>query len=821
MAALITLFRRTAGGTGVGLSVPGLRRRARLGLAEAPWLPTALGMALLLVVYGSWQVFRWTPSGDQRLTGDAFFYPVGLVAAWMAWRASQRSRGSRRLQAAWRFLALAASVYLLGDIAQTVYEATGKSEYPSWADPCYLAFYPLTLAGVLCFPAARRSRVERVRMALDMAVVAIGGTALVGYVLLGPIIAAAGGSPVLQTVVSIAYPVGDVILFLGLATLLRQSIPSAKGALRLLTVGLLFFVAGDLVCGYMTLHGSYQGGDPVDTLWIVAVACLAVAAAAQAPLEAAAQVAPNRNIDRVAWLPYGAVAAAFVVLLISERSEAVFPVITLTLGALALTLVVAARQFLAQHDLVGAQDELRHQAMHDTLTGLPNRALVLDRAEQVLARARRQHSPVAALYVDVDGFKHVNDTLGHAAGDTLLETVAARLSSVMRASDTVGRLSGDEFICLLDSPDLDASPELVAARILEVLRVPIDLHDPGKQPLTITASIGIARGERDEADDLLRDADIALYQAKEAGRDCYRVFESSMHTVAHDRATLEMDLNDALEKGQFFLLYQPTLDLELELMTGVEALLRWRHPTRGLLLPDLFIPIAERNGTIVPIGRWVLDEACAQAAAWHGQGHELGMAVNVSARQLESDTFVEEARAALDRSGLEPSALTLEITETTLMRDPDSATRRLAALKTLGVRLAIDDFGAGYSSLAYLRQFPVDAIKIDRSFVSGLTGAAGSAALIHTLVQLGRTLGLQTLGEGIEQPVQLETLQREQCDLGQGFLFARPLTAEAIHKSLEHDRDRRAGMPHAQATAPGRPLAAQASQGERPQREGD
>jgi diguanylate cyclase len=768
------------------------------GLSEARWLRAAVGMTLLLVLYGSWQVFRWTPAGDKRLVGDLFFYPVGLVAAWMAWRASQRCVGSRRLQAAWRFLALASSVYLLGDIAQTVYEATGKSQYPSWADPLYLLFYPLTLAGILCFPVARRSRVERARMALDMAVVAIGGSALVGYVLLGPIIASSGGSTTLQTVVSIAYPVGDMVLFLGLAMLLRQTIPSAQGSLRFLTVGLLLFAAGDLVCGYMTLHSNYQGGDPVDTLWMVAVSCLAVAAAGQAPVAARPQGAPSGSVDRVSWLPYGAVVAAFVVLLISERSEPVFPGITLTLAALALTTLVASRQFLAQRDLVDAQGELRHQALHDALTGLPNRALVLDRAEQMLARARRQHAPVAALYVDIDGFKHVNDTLGHAAGDALLKTVAARLSSVMRASDTVGRLSGDEFVCLLDSADLDASPELVAERILEVLRLPIDLHTSGKRPVSITASIGIARGGRDNADDLLRDADIALYQAKEAGKNRSRLFESSMHTVANDRALLELDLHDALDGEQFFLLYQPTLDLEYERMTGVEALLRWQHPTRGVIPPDVFIPIAERTGLIVPIGRWVLDQACAQAAAWHGQGHELGMAVNVSTRQLEHDAFIGEVAEALRTSGLDASTLTLEITETTLMRDPDAASKRLNELKALGVRLAIDDFGTGYSSLAYLRQFPVDAIKIDRSFISGLAASAESTALIHTLVQLGKTLGLQTLGEGIEEAPQLHALQREHCDLGQGFLFARPLTAGAIQDSLDRD----AGEPAAVVPVP-------------------
>ena len=430
------------------------------------------------------------------------------------------------------------------------------------------------------------------------------------------------------------------------------------------------------------------------------------------------------------------------------------------------------------------QEQLRHQAFHDTLTGLPNRALVHDRAEQMLARARRQHSPVAVLYLDIDGLKDVNDTFGHAAGDALLKEVAARLASVVRDGDTVGRMSGDEFLVLLDS-EPNTSPVLVAERILDLLHQPIDLNGTGVRPVSITASVGIAVGQRASADELIRDADIALYRAKESGRDRYTLFEASMHETISDRVTLELDLHEALDEQQFFLLYQPTFDLQRQTMTGVEALIRWRHPSRGVLAPDLFIPIAEQNDTIVPIGRWVLDQACRQAADWHEHGHPLGMAVNVSARQLGRNAFVDEVRDALERSRLDPKALTLEITETTLMHNMNAAAERLTALKKLGVRIAIDDFGTGYSSLAYLRQFPVDALKIDRSFISTIADTKRSKSLIHTLVQLGKTLGLETLGEGIEDTTQLKTLQREQCDLGQGFLFARPLPVEAIEQFFD------------------------------------
>ena len=431
------------------------------------------------------------------------------------------------------------------------------------------------------------------------------------------------------------------------------------------------------------------------------------------------------------------------------------------------------------------EERLRHQAFHDALTGLPNRVLALDRAQQMLARARRQSRPVAALYVDLDGFKHVNDRYGHAAGDTLLRLVAARLASLVREGDTAARLGGDEFVVLLEGSALDAGPELVAERLLEVLRPPYDMQAEIGRELLITPSIGIALGEGGTADELLRDADVALYRAKEAGRNRYVVFESSMQTAAHDRLTLEMDLTEALDREQLFLLYQPTFDLQSEKVIGVEALIRWDHPTRGVVEPGQFIPIAEESELIVPIGRWVLQEACRQAAAWHAEGHTIGMSVNVSARQLDRDELIDDVRNALDASGLDPTELTLEVTETTLMRDADATAKRLVSLKQLGVRVAIDDFGTGYSSLAYLRQFPVDALKIDRSFISGIASSKESAALIHTLVQLGKTLKIETLAEGIEEPAQLRALQRQHCDNGQGFLFARPLSAEAIEDFLK------------------------------------
>jgi diguanylate cyclase (GGDEF)-like protein len=429
-------------------------------------------------------------------------------------------------------------------------------------------------------------------------------------------------------------------------------------------------------------------------------------------------------------------------------------------------------------------DQIRFQALHDPLTGLPNRSLILDRIEQMLARARRTNVATAALFIDLDGFKGVNDTLGHAVGDQLLRAVTARLAVTMRESDSVGRLGGDEFIVLVDGATMDAGPELVAERLLSVLRDPFELEGLSNGPLTLTASIGIAVGIRPSAAELLRDADIALYEAKVAGKDRFVVFQPEMHTVVQDRLLLEMDLRDALNSGQFFLAYQPIFNLRSGETTGVEALLRWRHPDRGVVQPDEFIPVLEDSGMIVDVGRWVLQEACRQGARWNARGLRLSVSVNVSARQLETDQLIEDVSYALEASGFDARSLIVEITETAIMRNVSSVVLCLLALKATGVRIAIDDFGTGYSSLAYLQRLPVDTLKIDRSFISTMADSPESGALIRTLVQLGKTLGLETLAEGIEESAQYSQLERDQCDSGQGYLYARPLDADAVEAFL-------------------------------------
>ncbi len=437
-----------------------------------------------------------------------------------------------------------------------------------------------------------------------------------------------------------------------------------------------------------------------------------------------------------------------------------------------------------EQELTRRQEELSFIATHDQLTGLPNRTLILDRGEQMLGRARRLRTPVAALLLDIDNFTTINDTLGQAAGDELLQAIAARLNGVVRDIDALGRISGDRFVVLAEEVSSGAEAEVIAERLQQALKAPFTLAHSHHTGLTVTASIGAVTGKRASVEDLLRDADIAMHRAKHDGKNRHVLFEAGMHDVIQSRMELEMDLHTALENDEFFLLYQPTFNLTGMVPNGFEALLRWNRPGKGVVQPIDFIPLLEETGLIVPVGKWVLGEACRQGAQWRKDGSEIGIAVNVSARQLESDQFIADVRDMLRSSGLEAAALTLEITETALMRDPDETARRLRAIKDLGVRIAIDDFGTGYSSFAHLQRFPVDALKIDRSFIFQLAEDPEGEALLRTLVKLGKALCMETVAEGIELQHQLSLLREEACDSGQGYLFARPLSVEDAHALL-------------------------------------
>jgi diguanylate cyclase (GGDEF)-like protein len=428
--------------------------------------------------------------------------------------------------------------------------------------------------------------------------------------------------------------------------------------------------------------------------------------------------------------------------------------------------------------------QLEHQASHDPLTGLPNRALYMDRLAAALARAAGARHACAVLLLDLDGFKHLNDSLGHDHGDRLLVSVARRLRRCLRGEDTVARLGGDEFAILLEEVG-DLSEALrVAERVAAALRVPVQLAE---QEVFAGASIGIALSSSadDRPEDLLRFADVAMYRAKETGKGCYEVFYPGMHEQALERLRVETDLRRGLEREEFRVHYQPIVAVESSRIVEVEALLRWEHPERGLVPPGEFIPLAEETGLIVPLGRWVLREACRQARHWH-EAHPhhppLAMSVNLSSRQLRQPGLVDDIAAALRETGLAPQYLQLEITEHVVMGNAPAMVSRLRRLKDLGVRLAIDDFGTGYSSLSYLKRFPVDTLKIDKAFVGDLGAAAGGedAAIVQAVLSLAHTLGLAVTAEGAETAAALDRLRALGCDLAQGYHIARPLPPAAF-----------------------------------------
>ncbi|HLH13983.1 MAG TPA: EAL domain-containing protein [Solirubrobacteraceae bacterium] len=448
----------------------------------------------------------------------------------------------------------------------------------------------------------------------------------------------------------------------------------------------------------------------------------------------------------------------------------------------ALVLVLARSRERALAMVQEKTGQLRHQALHDALTGLPNRVLALDRAEQMLARARRGQHPVAALYVDLDGFKEVNDTFGHAAGDALLRIVAERLRGMVREGDTAARLGGDEFVVLVEGSTLDAGPELVAERVLRELSRPYDMTSEIGRELSLTASVGIACGLRASADELLRDADIALYAAKSAGRDRHALFHPQMQAVAHARLTTQLDLVEAIDRDQLLLLYRPVFDLRARCVAGVQALVRWRHPTRGVLAHEEFAREAEVNGMSVPIGSWALREACAQAVAWRAHGTAFDVSLALSERQLLAPALLEDVRAALSDSGLEPAALMLEVAESSLTHDASAASERLRALEALGVRVAIDGFDVGLAALSRLPELGAHALKLDRALIERMLRSPHAKALIDAFVQLGATLDVRTLGEGIERRAPLSAALDAYCDRERGFALARALTLAEVHE---------------------------------------
>ena len=435
----------------------------------------------------------------------------------------------------------------------------------------------------------------------------------------------------------------------------------------------------------------------------------------------------------------------------------------------------------------GAAARMSYMAEHDFLTGLPNRSLLTARLAQSIALAQRHGRRVALLYLDLDHFKHINDSLGHTVGDQLLQSAATRLQACLRISDTVCRQGGDEFVVLLSEVDSEYDATLIAEKLIEAMTE--EPHQIGSHRLHVTLSIGISLYPDDgnDPETVLANADIAMYHAKRSGRNTYKVFTPDMNVRAIVRQTMQQALHHALEQHEFVVHYQPKVDLETGAVIGAEALIRMKRSDHGLVGPTQFVSVAEECGLILPIGRWVLHEACRQTQAWRGSGLNMGqIAVNVSALEFHSKDFLNGVHAILEETGLDPDCIEIELTESGLMQETEMSSKVLRALKDLGIRLAIDDFGTGYSSLSYLRRFPIDTLKIDQSFVQDIDSDTDEAVIVAAIIALGRSLKLQVVAEGIETQPQLTFLQSLQCAEGQGYFFSRALPAAAFETLLRN-----------------------------------
>jgi diguanylate cyclase len=753
-------------------------RRYRL---PAPWFLLLAAGPILAVFY-----LQLPVTGPAR----AIAYPLfGLIATAAIIVAVRRRTPAR--SRAWSLIALAFALLSVGDVTYSILAITqAEIPYPSFADVFYLGGYAALITGVAGLLRGRVPGSDRTSI-VDAAVLAAGAASLFWVAIVQPSIA--GTVDPIAASVSMAYPGVDLIV---LALMLRVILSSASRPryLQLLVAGLGLYFVADVVYAIAVLDGTYVDGHPVDAGWILGVLIMAAAAHHPTVAEPVVTVATEDvRLGRTRLLLLGLAAmVAPVTLLLQEIATGE----SLELGLIIQWTVLFGLVFVRLASTVGElgmslsqrrrlQADLAYQANHDPLTRLANRLLF----EIRLARAMETTpTSTAVVFLDLDDFKAINDTLGHATGDEVLRVIAGRLERALRGTDLAARLGGDEFAILVEGCPDPVAATAVAKRALAAMRAPVVL---GGRQLHIRASAGVAIGaEGATATDLMRDADVAMYQAKAHGKDHAEAFEVGMHDEVVRGYQLRTELEAAVECDEFILHYQPIIDLASGRIVGAEALLRWNHPTRGLVGPAEFMPLAESSGLIVPLGRWILREACSTAAGWplRADGRRPTISVNLAASQLLEPGLVDDVARILAETGLAARWLTLEVTESALV-DLEPARDALRRLRDLGVQLALDDFGTGYSALSYLAELPFDLVKIDQSFVANIGNGERVDSLLAGIIGLCDALELTTVAEGIEESAQLRRLTAMGCRIGQGYLFARPVPSAELDALLAEPRE--------------------------------
>lgn len=791
----------------------------------------------------SWLVFHWGPAAAQPFLAGLLYVPVFLAAAVCCFLTARRTLARERV--AWICLGAGVLMFGLGQVVFTYFQAVlREAPFPSLADGLFLLFPPLVAAALVLLPHRPLSRSGWFRLGLEVGIMVASAAVFSWRFLLSRLVLAYAGQPLAGTI-ALAYPASDLMLLCLMLLLISRRQRQQGATTPLIVAALASFIVADSGFAQLSSTGGYAPGNVIDLFWSLGGLLFGLAALARpAHLRSATQAntdRPDTFQNMTLYGPYLAVLAAYLLLLLTfSDSDVDFVDRGVLWSTAVVTLLVMVRQVVAftensglhralQHsardledrverrtaelhtantqlqqlsegleekvrartaELELSQARLAHQAQHDALTGLPNRLLFDDRLGRAVASAARHGRLLAVMYIDLDGFKLVNDTLGHGAGDQVLQVTAQRLQELVRQSDTLARLGGDEFTLLLNDLTDSASVDTVARRIQQTVREDIRI---GEHVARVTASVGVSLYPDDALDaaTLKQQADAAMYRVKQGGKDGVCFFAPQMNSSSLVWGKLATRLRDALSRGEFHVVYQPQFETGTQALLSFEALLRWSPGDLGPVPPAEFIPVAEESGLIVEIGAWVLNEVCRQQADWQRRGLNPRMvAVNVSPTQFMHPDFVDDLRRVLGRHGLDGRWIELEMTEQMMLQDVAAAARKMAEIRSMGTGISIDDFGAGKTALSYLLELPATSVKIDRSLIQGLglreVGAAhGSFRVVQAIVALAHALNLTVVAEGVETHAQLMSVTELECERVQGFLLGMPESAALATRRLE------------------------------------